>query len=303
MIQFDTIQSKVQPLGSKNGVEVSVLREDLLHPEISGNKFRKLKYNLYAFQDGNYDSILTFGGAYSNHIYAVAAAGKEFGIKTIGVIRGEELESKAEQNPTLSFAKDCGMKFKFISREKYRLKNTVELIDELKNEFPKTYILPEGGTNSLAVKGCEEILGPHTADFDYICCAMGTGGTISGVINAALPGQKILGFPGLKDSDFLEKDIKKYIRQSNYEIISVYHFGGFAKINSELIEFINNFKQKFGLTLDPVYTAKMAFGLNDLIEKNYFGKGSKLLMIHTGGLQGVEGMNQQLKLKNKLLIK
>lgn len=303
MIHFPEIQADIQPVYTKNDVELSVLREDLLHPEISGNKYRKLKYNLYAFQDGNFDSLLTFGGAYSNHIYAVAAAGKAFGIKTTGIIRGGELYSKIDENPTLSFARDCGMEFKFISREQYRLKDSSAFLTELKTEFPSAYILPEGGTNALAVKGCEEILGAHTTGFDYICCAMGTGGTISGVINSAAGHQTVLGFPGLKNGGFLEDEIKKYIHRTNYKLITAFHFGGFGKINSELIDFINNFKQNFGLTLDPVYTAKMAKGIDVLIENNYFTKNSKILMIHTGGIQGIAGMNQILKQKNKKLIK
>lgn len=302
MIQFPDIQSEVQFLVEQNNVQLSVLREDLIHTAISGNKYRKLKYNLKAFKEGDFTKLLTFGGGYSNHIYATAAAGKEFGISTIGVIRGEELISKIDENPTLNFARDCGMQLKFISRELYRKKYESKFLNIFKTEFPSTYFLPEGGTNLLAVKGCKEILGKHTQEFDFICCPIGTGGTISGIINSAESHQKVLGFPALKDSDYLGNEIKKFVTRSNYSLIQNYHFGGFAKSNDELIDFINNFKRNFGLTLDPVYTAKMAYGICDLIQKNYFEKGTKILMIHTGGLQGIDAMNQKLKRKNKDII-
>lgn len=302
MIGLADKTSEVQFIYRRNDVEVSILREDLLHPLISGNKFRKIKYNLKAFLEGNYKALLTFGGAYSNHIFAVAAAGKEFGFPTIGVIRGDELGDKIDENPTLSFARDCGMNFKFVSRKKYRHKTNPEFLEELREEFGNIYILPEGGTNELAVKGCKEILDYHTKDFDFICCAMGTGGTISGIINSANENQKVLGFPALKGSEFLKSEIKKYINHSDFELIQDYHFGGFAKVNTELIDFINNFKEKFGLPLDPVYTGKMMYGIEDLIRKNYFEKGSKILAVHTGGLQGIDAMNQKLSQKHKTEI-
>jgi 1-aminocyclopropane-1-carboxylate deaminase len=299
VIDFPNIQSPVQYLYSRNGAEVHILREDLLHPLISGNKYRKLKYNLKAFEDGNYSAILTFGGAYSNHIHAVSAAGRAFGFKTIGVIRGDELTEKIVQNPTLTFAESCGMELRFISREKYRQKSESGFLDAVKNEFGNVYILPEGGTNTAAVRGCEEIQGNHTFEFDYICCAVGTGGTLAGIINSAKKHQKILGFPALKNSEYLYEEIKKYVYNDNFELIHRYHFGGFAKQNPELIDFINKFKRKFGLTLDPVYTAKMMFGIEDMILNDYFVEGSKILAVHTGGLQGIVAMNQKLKSKNQ----
>lgn len=302
MISFPDIQSEILFLFELNEIKVSVLREDLIHPLISGNKFRKLKYNLKAFEEGNYDALLTFGGAYSNHIFATAAAGKEFGFKTIGVVRGEEIQSKIDKNPTLKFAKECGMAFKFVSRENYRQKTNPKFLEELKNEFGHIYILPEGGTNQLAVRGCEEVLGNHTKEFDFICCAIGTGGTISGIINSSEDHQKVLGFPALKDSEFLKDEIKKYSRRSNFELIDEFHFGGFAKTNDELIDFINSFKRNFGLTLDPIYTAKMMYGITELIKRENFEKGNSILAIHTGGLQGIDAMNQRLKRKNKTEI-
>jgi len=283
------------------GVELYLKREDKIHPFISGNKYRKLKYNLIESQNKKHDTLLTFGGAYSNHIAAVASAGKEFGFKTIGVIRGEELADKISENPTLSVAQNCGMQFKLISREVYRTKTTSSFINTLKNELGNFYMIPEGGTNELAVKGCEEIFIEEDKTFDIICCPVGTGGTISGLINASEPNQKILGFAALK-GDFLQKEIGKFTAKSNWELVTDYHFGGYAKINSTLVEFINRFKQEYNIPLDPIYTGKMMFGIFDLIKKGYFKKGAKILAIHTGGLQGIDGMNIKLKQKNLPLI-
>ena len=278
------------------GLELFLKREDGIHPFISGNKYRKLKYNLAEAKKQKQDALLSFGGAYSNHIAAVASAGKELGLKTIGIIRGEELITKISHNQTLNFARDCGMIFKFISREAFRKKTESKFLNALKNEFGNFYLIPEGGTNELAVRGCEEILTKKDNAFDFICCAVGTGGTISGLINASSRHQKVIGFPALK-SDFLQKDISKFVEKSNWELITDYHFGGYAKINNELVEFINKFKTNYDIPLDPIYTGKMMFGIFELVTKGYFPKGSKILAIHTGGLQGIDGMNHYLKQK------
>ena len=280
---------------------ITIKREDLIHPFISGNKFRKLKYNIEEVRRINASSILTFGGAFSNHIAAVAYAGMEYGFKTIGVIRGEELGIKPDLNPTLQFAKTCGMYLEFVSREAYRNKTNSDFIEGLKSDFGDFYILPEGGTNDLAVKGCSEILQADDFNFDYICCAVGTGGTISGLINASKTHQKILGFPALK-GDFLQQDIRKFAKQENWKLITDYHFGGYGKIKTELISFINKFKKDYNIPLDPIYTGKMMFGIFDLIEKGFFPKDSKVLVIHTGGLQGITGVNNKLKRKKLPLI-
>jgi 1-aminocyclopropane-1-carboxylate deaminase len=288
-------------IDTKFNAQLFVKREDLIHPFISGNKFRKLKYNLEEAKNQEYKTLLSFGGAFSNHIAAVAAVGKEFDFNTIGIIRGEELIDKIEENPTLKFAEQCGMQFKFVTREIYRKKTSEHFIEKLKAEFGDFYLLPEGGTNTLAVKGCEEILTKQDKDFDYICCSVGTGGTVSGLINCSKPSQQILGFSSLK-GDFLKEDIGKFVEKKNWQLITDYHFGGYAKINELLISFINEFKIKNQIPLDPIYTGKMMFGIFDLIEKGFFPKGSRILAIHTGGLQGIEGMNLKLKAKGVSLI-
>ena len=270
-----------------------IKREDLLHPYISGNKFRKLKYNLQEAKALSYDTLLTFGGAYSNHIAATAAAGREMGFSTVGIIRGEELASKIDDNPTLSLAVSDGMELQFVSRDEYRKKESEGFLATLKKTFGKVYVLPEGGTNSLAVKGCEEILTEEDLAFDYICCAMGTGGTISGIINASGTGQTVMGFPALKGS-FLSDDIRKFAKKDNWRLIQGYEFGGYGKITPELVQFLNMFYQQTGIPLDPVYTGKMMFGILDMIARKQFPDDAKILVIHTGGLQGIKGMNQLL---------
>jgi 1-aminocyclopropane-1-carboxylate deaminase len=285
-----------------NDISLTIKREDLNHPFISGNKLRKLKYNLLQAKAENKNTLLTFGGAFSNHIAAVSYAGKEQGFKTIGVIRGDELFDKIEENPTLKFAQENGMEFEFVSREDYRFKSEISFIEKLKEKFGDFYLVPEGGTNELAVKGCKEILTDEDAVFNYVCCAVGTGGTISGLINSALPHQKILGFPALK-GDFLIDEIRIFAQKDNWELISDYHFGGYGKINLELIEFINAFFDENKVPLDPIYTGKMFFGVIDLISKKYFPPHSKILLIHTGGLQGIEGMNLKLKQKKLPILK
>lgn len=284
-----------------HGIEVYMKREDLLHEHVSGNKFRKLKYNVEKAISEGFDTLLTFGGAFSNHIAATAAAGKECGLKTIGVIRGEELgddlEKTLKENPTLQFAASCGMKFNFVSRSAYREKTSEAMQEQLHKTYGNFYLVPEGGTNRLAVKGCEEILTEEDKKFDVLTCSMGTGGTISGLINASEAHQKVLGFPSLK-GDFLSAEVEKFTQKNNWEVITNYHFGGYAKVDRSLIDFVNHFKREYGIPLDPVYTGKMMYGIFDMISKGYFFKNTRILAIHTGGLQGISGMNNRLKNKN-----
>ena len=292
------LKSKIQNIPLINSsVELFIKREDLIHPFVSGNKFRKLKYNLLQAKAENQTTLITFGGAFSNHIAATAFAGKENNFKTIGIIRGEELRTKINENPTLQYAKQCGMQLEFVTREEYRNKESLEFIENLKQKSGNFYLIPEGGTNQLAVKGCEETLNEDDFIYDYICVCVGTGGTISGIINNSFCHQKILGFPALK-GDFLQKDICKFATNNNWELITDYHFGGYGKVSNELIQFMNQFYAETKISLDPIYTGKLVFGVIDLINKNYFPDDSKILLIHTGGLQGITGMNMKLKNKN-----
>ncbi len=291
------ITSQNQAISLPHNIRLYLKREDLIHPHISGNKYRKLKYNIAFAKANNYKTLLTFGGAYSNHIAATAAAGKAYNFSTIGIIRGDELEKELDknllENKTLKQAAVDGMKFKFISRALYKQKEEEQFLATLKKEFPEAYILPEGGTNNLAIKGCEEILTPSDLSFDYVCCAVGTGGTISGIINASAASQRVLGFPALK-GDFLTDEIQKLVTKSNWTLAKEYHFNGYAKVPETLVKFMNGFKKSHQIVLDPIYTGKMMYGIFDLISKGFFPQNSRILAIHTGGLQGIDGVNKKL---------
>jgi len=300
-------QQVILPILEEKKVILFIKREDLIHPFVSGNKFRKLKYNLQEAKKLKKKALLTFGGAYSNHIAATAVAGKLGGFKTFGIIRGDELgknlKETLEENATLREAHKNGMKFHFVSRELYRQKSSFGFIEKMKNKWGDFYVIPEGGTNCLAVDGCEEILTKEDSEFDYICSAVGTGGTIAGLIKSLKKHQKVIGFPALK-GNFLSEEIKKYtVKNNNWSLQKAYHFGGYAKYNEELITFINDFKNETTILLDPVYTAKMVFGILDLIKKDTFTEGTKILAIHTGGIQAIAGFNQRLENKNQQIIK
>ena len=281
------------PLLSEKGIQLAFKREELLFPGISGNKYRKLKYNIQAAKAAKQHTLLTFGGAFSNHIAAVAYAGAVHGFKTIGVIRGEELAS-LPLNPTLEKAKSHGMSFHFVTREAYKEKHRPQFVAKLQETFGHFYLIPEGGTNALAVKGCTEILHVLDTKFTHISVAVGTGGTLSGLAEAAFDHQEILGFPALKGA-FLQKDICNFTQQNNWSLFESYHFEGYAKVTPTLVHFANQFNMDTGIVLDPIYTAKMVFGVMDLIANDYFESGAHILMIHTGGVQAIEGMNEKLQ--------
>ena len=287
MSMFDRIAQTVsyQTLTLDSPVQITIKRLDQIHPHISGNKFFKLKHNLLEAQKQAAKKIITFGGAYSNHIAAAAYAAHLFGFESIGIIRGEELADKP-LNHTLSTAQQFGMQLQFFSREKYRQKDTEAFLQQLKKEHPDAYIVPEGGSNALAILGCQEILtDDDRKNYDVICCAVGTGGTILGLIEASSTHQKILGFSALK-GDFLQKEIALKTAKSNWKITDDYCFGGYAKTTVELFTFIQNFEQQYQIPLEQIYTGKMLFGLLNLIENNHFAKNTRILVIHSGGLQG-----------------
>ncbi len=298
---MESINQKID-FAFANNIELYIKREDLLHPIISGNKYRKLKYNINEAKKNGCSTLLTFGGAFSNHILAVAGAGKEFGFSTIGVIRGDELENKIIENPTLSKAKELGMQFYFVNRTIYRDKENSFFLQKLREMFGDFYLIPEGGTNHFAIKGCEEILTDYDKDFfTHITTAVGTGGTFSGLINSSRASQKLIGFSSLKGS-FLSEVIRNFVSKNNWELDCEYHFGGYGKVSDELISFLNFFYKQYNVPLDPIYTGKMVYGVIDKMNKNLFPESSKILMIHTGGLQGIKGMNLALEKKKKKII-
>jgi 1-aminocyclopropane-1-carboxylate deaminase/D-cysteine desulfhydrase-like pyridoxal-dependent ACC family enzyme len=266
-------------------LKISIKRLDLIHPSIGGNKIFKLKYNLLEALQKGHSRIVTFGGAYSNHIAATALAGNLEGIETIGIIRGEE---PAKYSKTLIDAKKNGMQLHFISRKLYRSKNEVEFKGYIHDNFGSCYIIPEGGANELGVKGCEEILDASNKKFDYIIVACGTGGTISGLIRSCDPQQQIIGIPVLHASKSITETIQKYTQhkqQAKWKLIDGYAFGGYAKTSPVLNNFISNFIRETSIPIEPVYTGKLMHAVQSLIDENYFNAGSKILILHTGGLQ------------------
>ncbi len=294
--------TEVFPLAQNpNRVRLFSKREDLLHPIISGNKWRKLKYNLLAAREAGETTLLTFGGAYSNHIHAVAGAAKEYGFKSIGIIRGEE---HLPLNPTLAEAVKMGMEIHYLDRSTYRLKHTGAVIRKLQKQFGKFYLIPEGGTNALAIKGAAEIVRGIENDYDYFCLACGTGGTATGVITGLAGKGQVLGFSVLK-GDFHAGEIKSWLQKqqqgqlSNWQVNTSYHFGGYAKFDWRLIKFINDFKRAQQIQLDPVYTGKLFYGVCEHIKQGFFPEQARVLAIHTGGLQGIKGFNQRF---NNLII-
>ena len=302
---FPNLQSSVEKIYFKEleefEIELFIKREDLLHPFISGNKYRKLNYNLAQAKLENKTQLLTFGGAFSNHILAVANAGKTYGFETIGLIRGEELQYK-KRNATLQKAETFGMQFHFISRKAYQQKHTADFLKKIQNQFPNAYCIPEGGANDLGVKGCEEILNEQDFKYDFIAVPIGTGGTFLGLLNSIQKHQKVLGFSALKMSEKEFLNAVNISKKNNYDFFSEENFGGYGKFNSDLITFINRFKKQTQILLDPIYTGKMMFSLFQKIKQNDFQKGQKILVIHTGGLQGIAGVNHILQKRNQKII-
>jgi 1-aminocyclopropane-1-carboxylate deaminase len=291
------LQQLTDPLLTQKGITLYLKREDMLHPAVSGNKWRKLKYNLAAAKAQDKTMLLTFGGAYSNHIAAVAAAGQAFGFATMGFIRGEE---HRPLNATLAMAAAAGMQLFYLDRESYRRKSGPAFCQELQRLYPQAYLLPEGGTNKLALQGCTEIIKDIAQPYDILCCAVGTGGTLAGII-AGLAGEKqVIGFPALKGGAFLDAEIRQLVRDyagqdyGNWHLETAYHFGGYARVKPELIAFIRDFKARYQVQLEPVYTGKMMFGLFDLIRQDRFMPGTVLVALHTGGLQGLAGFRERL---------
>jgi len=289
-------QTPVQLIDRYEGnIELFMKREDLIHPLVSGNKWRKLKYNMIEAHTLGYNRIITFGGAFSNHVHATAAAGPACGLETIGIIRGDIVEPL---NPTLRQASEWGMKLVAVTREEYRMRSDPEFQAELKKRFGNCYLIPEGGTNVLALKGCAEIT-IGTEKYDYWCVSCGTGGTLAGLLTGLGPDETVLGFPALKGGLFLKEEIKQVLNlagvssRARWELITDYHFGGYAKISKELVDFMVDFRKHYQILLDPIYTGKMMFGIADLLKQGFFRENSRILAIHTGGLQGITGIEKK----------
>jgi len=296
--------SPLHPISSleldRAGVRLFLKRDDLIDPHLGGNKWRKLKYNLVQAHEQQEATLLTFGGAYSNHIYAVAAAGKRFGLRTIGVIRGEP---SSAANATLSFARSCGMHLYFVDRAAYRRKHEAEFIAQLRDRFGPHFLLPEGGSNTLALPGCAEIVAELDAQlpsgYDVLATPVGSGGTLAGLASG-LVGRttQALGFAVLKGGQGLVDDVSQLLASAGsaagqWRIDQNYHFNGYARCNETLFAFIKNFRASTGVQLDPIYNGKMLYGLFDQIRLGAFARGTTLVALHTGGLQGWAGISEK----------
>lgn len=288
------LQKMEEKIFSEKGIEVFVKRDDLIHPEISGNKWRKLKYNLIDAQNQGIKQIVTFGGAYSNHIYATAAAGKYFGFETVGIIRGDELNEKSSE--TLQFASKCGMKLHFVTRTEYREMRSTPQAPPMGGAFKNSIIIPEGGTTPLALRGVgemvEEIIEQLGAAPDYILCPIGTAGTISGIIAHSEKKTKVIGVCVLKNGQYLLNEITNLTSKlngnfnQNFEILWNEHHGGYAKKTPELIDFVSKFNIEHDFEIEPIYSGKMFFAFYKHF-LNMFKPNSKVVLIHTGGLRGL----------------
>ncbi|NBH07459.1 pyridoxal-phosphate dependent enzyme [Amycolatopsis sp. SID8362] len=267
---------------TRHGVHLQLKRDDLVNPEIPGNKWRKLRYNLQAAKEQGCSKLLTFGGAFSNHIRATAAAGHHFGFETVGVIRGEEHNPL---NESLAYAVEHGMVLTYLDRATYRRKTEPDVLAALKDRFGPCYLLPEGGSNGLAVQGTAELVGEITTEFDVICCATGTGGTLAGIAAGLAGQQRALGFAVLKGGKFLEEEVLRLQREAygtattNWTIEVDFHFGGYAQRTPALDSFVADFHERHGVTPDWVYEAKMLYGLFARIEAGAFPPGTRIIAV------------------------
>lgn len=274
-----TIDKLSLPLFTEKGVEADVLRLDKIHPHISGNKWFKLRYYLEDAKRQSKKTIITYGGAWSNHIIATAAICKINNLSCIGIIRGEEAVTLS---PTLSEARSLGMQLLFISREDYRSGNIPGELNK-----PGYYFVPEGGYGVMGAEGAATIMDCcKKENYSHICCATGTGTMTAGLIKSSLPSQQVIAISVLKNNLDLEKNIKSLSGEKEFKLIHDYHFGGYAKYKPELIDFMDDFFRHTSIQSDFVYTGKLFFAINDLTLNNFFIPGSRLLIIHSGGLQG-----------------
>lgn len=272
--------------------QIGILRLDLIHPEISGNKWFKLKYNLEQAKKENKDTIITFGGAFSNHIAATAVACKLAGLKSIGIIRGEETSAS---NPTLSLAKQNGMELLFVNRNEYSQKTDQGYLQRLRYMYPDAYVVPEGGDNRLGQKGCEEILTKEMSEYATIICAYGTGTTFKGLAKSLLPSQQLYGVNVLK--------YEAESQEPQCTILNDFHFGGYAKHTNILLDFKTWFEKEYQIPLDYVYTAKLFYAVLDQIKAEKLDKQKSILIIHSGGLQGNAGYEERYNLKPNRQVK
>ncbi|WP_394172772.1 1-aminocyclopropane-1-carboxylate deaminase/D-cysteine desulfhydrase [Thalassotalea litorea] len=296
------LQAIEHPLLLQKQVNVWVKRDDLIHPIISGNKWRKLSANLKACKNQGATQIVSFGGAFSNHIHALAFAGQQLGLQTVGVIRGEP---EYANNFTLSWARHWGMQLKFVDRNTYRLREQAEFLQQLQQQFPNARIIPEGGSNTLALNGVGEIISElkRQTDFDFLLCPVGSGGTIAGLINAADKQHKVFGISVLKQDGYLEKQIQKLLGDatisSQWQLFNQYHCGGYGKFKDIDLQQMLEIQNALNIPLEPMYSGKLFIAFFDMLKRDCFPKGSDIVLLHTGGLQGLGGMAQRRLIKEE----
>lgn len=284
-------------LFNKHRIKVFIKRDDLIHPIISGNKWRKLKYNLLAAKNTDKQGIISFGGSYSNHIHALAFACHQERLNCIGIIRGEE---SYHTNFTLSWAKHWGMSLNFVDRKTYRMRANSDYLQALQTQYPQHLIVPEGGSNRLALPGVSEVIDElnQQVDFDTLITPVGSGGTLAGLIQGDNNQHNLLGIAVLKQQGYLSQAVKDLLPQSqqhlnNWQINDEFHRGGYAKFSKEDAQKILLFSQQSGINFEPVYSGKMLLALLDLVEQGYFSAGHRIVLLHTGGLQGLGGLAER----------
>ena|SRR6201991_2078771 len=287
---FSPVQPISNPLFDEYDVKVFLKRDDLIHPMISGNKWRKLKYLLKTAQQQQKNHLVTFGGAYSNHLLATASAAARFGFKATGIVRGEVVD-----NDTLFLCKLHGMQLIFTDRESYRDKPA--LFTQYFGDNEDAFFIDEGGASAEGALGCSELADELTETYDHIFCACGTGTTAAGIVNGLNRHQLKTRFnavPVFKNGGFMKEEIDRFLTTpTQYDLHTDYHFGGYGKTNNELIDFIKQFVAATGIVIEPVYTGKMMYALYHLIAKKHFKPGSRILAIHSGGIWGLLGMKDK----------
>ncbi|WP_413701263.1 1-aminocyclopropane-1-carboxylate deaminase/D-cysteine desulfhydrase [Psychromonas sp. KJ10-10] len=304
LISPSPLQELNHPLLQSKNISLSVKRDDLLHADISGNKWRKLKFNLIEARKQGINHLVSFGGAYSNHIHALAAAGHYFGFETSAIIRGEPHYAN---NPTLKQAQQWGMHLHFVSRQEYRQREEPQYLQRLQDKFPEALIIPEGGSSPFAIPGvmelCDELMQQSVKRIDHIFTATGSGGTLAGLIagfsnNQQKNSTRITGIAVLKQADYLLTNIDHLLGQANqssvndWQLLTQFHGGGYAKVSPELGDFCSQFESECGIPIEPIYTGKMFYALFELIKQDYFNDGDNIVALHTGGLQGLQGLNK-----------
>lgn len=303
MKPISPVHAVQHPLFLHHNIQVFIKRDDLIHPIISGNKWRKLLFNIKTAQTSDYQGVLSFGGAYSNHIHALAYACQQAKIPAKAIIRGE---SHYAQNSTLSQAMKWGMELDFVDRSTYRKRYEESYLESLKEKYLNHYIVPEGGSNTLAVQGVSCMLDElkEQAQYDSILVPVGSGGTIAGIISGDEEQHQILGICVLKQGEYLRDEITKFLpakakAYQNWQLYTQYHGGGYAKFTSESCQQLSEFSQITKIPFEPIYSGKMIIALLDLIKQGYFASGHRIMLIHTGGLQGLYGLAEQKRIDLK----